>query len=226
LQLKIKDVMELLGVPEQAVLKYIREKGLPARKISHQYNFNKEEIKEWVLKNGIAVSEKFLDLNLVKTPVSIHSLVKKGGIFTGIDGTTPGEILAHAVGKMKVPDGLKKDEILISLIEREELMHTALGRGIAIPHPRNPIISDIENESVTVCTLKNPADYGAVDGKKVHTLFIVMSANSRRHLEILSKLLFLCQQEPLVWMLETGKGPEEILSYIGEQEQKLKENGR
>ena len=34
--------MELLGVPEQAVLKYIREKGLPARKISHQYMGLKE----------------------------------------------------------------------------------------------------------------------------------------------------------------------------------------
>jgi PTS system nitrogen regulatory IIA component len=222
----MKDVVELLGVPEQAVLKYIREKGLPARKISHQYNFNKEEIKEWILRNGIAVSEKLLDLNLVKNPVSIYSLVKKGGIFFGIEGTNPGEILANAAAKMKVPAGLKKDEILTSLIEREELMPTAVGRGIAIPHPRNPIISDIENESVTVCMLKNPADYGAVDGKKVHTLFIVMSANSRRHLEILSKLLFLCQQEPLVVMLASGNGQEEILAYIGEMEQKLKEGGR
>jgi PTS system nitrogen regulatory IIA component len=219
----MKDVMELLGSTETAVLKYIKEKGLPGRMINHQYNFNKEELKEWVLKNGMAVSEKFLEMNLVKIPVSIYNLVKKGGIIIGVEGDTPGEILTHAVAKMEISNGVKREDVLMSLIEREELMPTAVGRGIAIPHPRNPIISDIENESVTVCTLKKPADYGAVDGKKVHTLFIVMSANSRRHLEILSKLLFLCQQEILIKMLETGEPPEAILSYMETKEKEIRE---
>jgi PTS system nitrogen regulatory IIA component len=219
----MKDVMELLGATETSVMKYIKEKGLPSQKINHQYNFNKEELKEWVLKNGMAVSEKFLELNLIKTPVSIYNLVKKGGIIIGIEGDTPGEILTHAVAKMRISTGVKREDVLMSLIEREELMPTAVGRGIAIPHPRNPIISDIENESVTICTLNKPADYGAVDGKKVHTLFIVMSANSRRHLEILSKLLFLCQQETLVKMLEAGERPEAILTYIESKEIEIRE---
>jgi PTS system nitrogen regulatory IIA component len=218
----MKDVTELLDAPEPVVLKYIREKGLPAQKINHQYNFNKEELKEWVIKNGMAVSEKFLGLSLIKTPVSIFSLVSKGGIINNVEGRTPGEILTYAVAKMNIPDGLKKEDVLMSLIEREELMPTAVGRGVAIPHPRNPIISDIENESVTICTLKEPSDYGAVDGKKVHTLFIVMSANSRRHLEILSKLLFLCQQEALVAMLGDKRPPDEILSYIEARENEIK----
>jgi PTS system nitrogen regulatory IIA component len=226
MELKMKDVMELLQAPEKEVLKLIKTEKLPAHKISHQYMFNKQEIKEWIIRNGITVNEKFLELKLADMPVSVAGLIKKGGIIYGVKGNSAQEILADAVSKMKTPPELKKEAIFSSLIEREEMMPTAVGRGIAIPHPRNPIIADVENENITVCSLAAPVAYGAMDGMPVHTMFIVLSANPRRHLEILSKLLFLCQKPEFTEMLKAGSPFKEVLSYIEAAEARLSEKGK
>jgi PTS system nitrogen regulatory IIA component len=214
----MKDMMEILQAPEKDVLKMIKNKKLPAHVINHQYMFNKQEIKEWIIKNGIKINRRFLELKLGDIPVSVASLIEKGGIIFGVKGTTPSSILADAVSLMPAPPELKKDSILASLIEREELMPTAVGMGIAIPHPRRPIISDVKNESVTVCVLLKPIDYKAQDGVPVHTVFIVLSANPKRHLEILSKLLYMCQQEDFTEMLRNGSPAADIMKILWEKE--------
>jgi len=225
-ELSMKEVMELLNVRENEVVSYIKTRKLPAHKINHQFKFNKEELKEWVIRNGITVSEKFLDMNLIKTPVSISELIKKGGIFTGITGPDVKSILADAVLRMRLPSGINSAAVLASLIEREEMMPTAVGKGIAIPHPRNPIISDVENESISLCMLDKPADFHAMDGRNVHSMFVIISANSRRHLEILSKLLYLCQQADFTAMLEARSAEQEILAYVMEKEKMMKDRAK
>ena len=225
MEITMKDVMAILDEPESSIIKYIKTKKLPAHKINHQYRFNKEELKEWVIRNGITVSAKFLDMNLIKNPVVISGLVKKGGIFSGIQGDNVRSILASAVGRMHMPAGMERETVLASLVEREEMMPTAVGRGIAIPHPRNPIISEVDHEAITLCMLEKPSDFGAMDGRPVHTLFIVTSANSRRHLEILSKLLFLCQQQDFISLLEAKAQPGDIINYITAKESSMKERG-
>ncbi|MCE5300188.1 MAG: PTS sugar transporter subunit IIA [Spirochaetia bacterium] len=223
MDLSMKDVVELLEVPESEVLKYIKTRNLPAHKISHRYRFNEEELKEWVVHNGITVSGKFHELNLLSIPVSISGLLSRGGIIYGVSGKNVKDILSGVVSRMTLPAEVKKEAVLESLIEREEMMPTAVGRGIAIPHPRNPIISEIQNESITACALSMPVDYGAVDGKKVHTMFVIMSANARRHLEILSKLLYICQQPEFIKLLESGAGFNYVLEYVASQEKAFRE---
>lgn len=221
MELKMKDVTEILQASEKEVLELIKKNGLPAHKISHQYLFNKQELKEWVLKTGRNVSEKFLDLKLADIPVSITALLTTGGCLEAIPGNRPAEILSAAVAKMALPAELKKETVLNSLLEREDMMPTAVGRGISIPHPRNPVITEAENESVTLCRLATPVDYGAMDGVAVHSLFIVLSSTPRRHLEILSKLLYMCQREEFTQMLKNGAPFQEILSYAGRTEKEL-----
>jgi PTS system nitrogen regulatory IIA component len=223
MELKIKDMVELLQVPEREILQLIQTKKLPAHKIHHQYYFNKQEVKEWIIVHGIPVNEKILELKLAIIPVSIASLIRKGGMIGGVQGNKPAELLRNVVDRMTIPAPISPENVLASLIEREEMMPTSIGLGIAIPHPRNPIITDIENESITVCSLAKPVDYQAMDGKLVHTLFIIMSANAKRHLEILSKLAFLCQQSEFIKLCESGSPLARMLVYIEDQENQLRE---
>jgi PTS system nitrogen regulatory IIA component len=50
-------------------------------------------------------------------------------------------------------------------------MPTAIGHGIAIPHPRTPVITVADNTSVSICYLEAPFDFGALDGQEVHNHF-------------------------------------------------------
>jgi PTS system nitrogen regulatory IIA component len=162
-----------------------------------------------------------MDMNLTDKPVVFSSLIKKGGIYYDVTGDTVTEIIANSVEAMNTPDEVSKDRIVVSLLEREEMMPTAVGNGIAIPHARNPIITDINNESVSICFLKNPIDYNSLDGMPVGVLFIVLSANSKRHLEILSKIGYLCMHDDFMNLLKMRSEKPVIMNFIDVFEQEL-----
>jgi PTS system nitrogen regulatory IIA component len=210
----MKDITDLFDVPEKTIVQWITEKKMPSYKIKNQYYFNKAEVNEWILRNNIAVSEKILDLTLTNRPVSLIDLIKKGDVHYGIGGTTVREVIDDVVDTIPIPKSADRDTVRASLLKREEMMTTAVGRGIALPHPRNPIISDIDDESVSICFLKNPIDYGALDGQPVQVLFIIISSNSKRHLEILSKISFLCKQDDFLKTLKDKPQKEVFLYYI------------
>lgn len=212
MDLKMKDIVDLFDVPEKTIIQWINEKKMPSYKIKNQYYFNKAEINEWILQNDIAVSEKILDFALTKRPVSLIDLIGRGGVYYDIAGKTVREVIDAVVNTIPIPKSTDRDTVRSSLLQREEMMTTAVGSGIALPHPRNPIISDIDEESVSICFLKNSIDYGALDGKPVQALFIIISSNAKRHLEILSKISFLCKQDEFLKTLQ-DRPPKEVLFH-------------
>ncbi len=214
MDLKIKDIANLFDTTENTVRQWIDEKSIPFYKVKNQYYFNKAEINEWILRNKLAVSDKILDLKLTATPVVIDELIEKGGIHYNIGGNNLVDVIKNAIKFIPIPSDITRDEIESTLIERESMMTTAIGNGIAFPHPRNPVIADVDSEQISVCLLDKPVDFQAIDGKPVHTLFIIISSNSKRHLEILSKLSYLCQQPDLVNVLQDKAKKEVILYYI------------
>lgn len=214
MDLRIKDITALFDVPEKTIIQWIEQKKMPAHKIKNQYYFNKAEINEWILKNDVAVSEKILDLSLTNKPVSLIDLLKKGDVHYGITGKTVSEVIYSVVDIINIPKTTDKGTVLTSLLQREELMTTAVGRGIALPHPRNPIISDVDDESLSVCFLKNPVDFKALDGIPVEVLFVIISSNAKRHLEILSKISYLCKQEDFLQTLKDKPQKAIFLKYI------------
>ncbi len=222
-ELKMNDITELLQVTEKEVLRLIRNNGMPAHKINKRYLFSRQEIKNWILQSGVDINTRMLES---ERHVSVAELVRKGSVLGGITGDTPAGILAVAVAAMKLPDELNREDVLFFLLQREEMIPTSVGRGIAIPHPRKPIVADMDNESITVVLLAEPVDYSALDKKLVHTLFIVLSANSNRHLEILSRLTYLCQQPDFVTLLENAVPADDLVAYIERVEAGIKAGGK
>jgi nitrogen PTS system EIIA component len=53
MDLKIKDVAELLNVSEVTIRRLLTEGKIPAYRIKHQYRFNREEIQEWLLRQKV-----------------------------------------------------------------------------------------------------------------------------------------------------------------------------
>lgn len=214
--------MEILKVSEDTIQEWIDEKKIPFYKIGGIYRFSESEINEWILNNKLKkklhVSKKILDLSASRRHVALTDLLKKSGIFYSIEGKNVLEIIQNCVKKINLPQDLTEEVLLESLIEREDLIPTAIGKGLAIPHPRSPIITDVETESLSICFLKEEIDYGAMDGIKVHTLFIVLSANPKRHLEILSKISFLAQNEDFMNLLKTRAPNETLMEYLAQQD--------
>jgi PTS system nitrogen regulatory IIA component len=94
---------------------------------------------------------------------------------------TISELLAR-----KVPQ-LGKNEIFNSLISREKLGTTGLGRGVAIPHGR---LGGLQRPVCAFIKLEQPIEFDALDGQPVDLVFalIVPEDSSDDHLQILSAI--------------------------------------
>jgi len=66
-----------------------------------------------------------------------------------------------------------------------------------VPHVRNPVVLHVTRPQVSLCFLDHPVDFGALDGKPVHTLFAIVSPTVRAHLKLLSRLAYLLKDERL-----------------------------
>ncbi len=117
------------------------------------------------------------------------------------------ESMPKALGKLlralPLPKGLDRDALLDALLGREEVMSTAIGNGIAIPHVRQFGSESLQKDIVVAAYLFEPLDWKAPDGQLVHTLFLVLAADETRHLQILAEIARLASDEDFVAFLKT-----------------------
>lgn len=146
--------------------------------------------------------------------VSLAELVRRGGVYYNIGGSNPVEVLSELSKTVAMPKGVEREDLLRAVLEREALMPTAIGHGIAIPHPRNPLFTDESLQRVAVAFLKTPVAYNALDRKPVSALFLILSAGARTHLNILAEISHLCQKPEFAALLEKRPSTEELTGFI------------
>ncbi|HLD69733.1 MAG TPA: PTS sugar transporter subunit IIA [Candidatus Omnitrophota bacterium] len=140
--------------------------------------------------------------------------MQSGRIYHDIPGNNREEILKAIVDVLPLPPRLNKESLWQMLIAREKMMSTAVGNGIAIPHVRNPVVLSIDRPSITLCFLKNPVDFKAMDRKPVFIIFTILSPSVKKHLAILSRLAFCLQNTRLQEYLQARASSEQILAEI------------
>ncbi|WP_304223628.1 PTS sugar transporter subunit IIA [Gracilinema caldarium] len=146
--------------------------------------------------------------------MDISTLLERGGVFYNVSGNTVSEALHSLVETVELPPSLTREQLKKAIIEREELMPTAVGNGIALPHPRSPLLKDINDQFITIAFLQKAIDWKALDGRPVQTLILIVSATPKSHLWTLSRISFLCQQEAFRDLLEQRASKEELIGAI------------
>lgn len=124
-------------------------------------------------------------------------------VFYLVDPLDMPHALSQLVNVVLLPEGLDREALLEALLAREEVMSTAIGNGIAIPHVRQFGSESLQKDSIVVAYLFEPVDWKAPDGQAVHTLFLVLAADETRHLQILAEIAQLTSDESFVEFLKT-----------------------
>jgi nitrogen PTS system EIIA component len=150
--------------------------------------------------------------------LSLAQLIERGGVYYNISGSSPVEVLSEATKAMVLPKGLDRESLLTAILEREALMPTALGHGVAIPHPRNSMLTDSGAQRVAVFFLKSPVSYNALDRKPVTALFLILSSDARSHLATLASVSHLCQDQGFLDFLAKRPSKEELVGRIADAE--------
>lgn len=146
--------------------------------------------------------------------MSIETLIKNGGVFFNVKGERPELVFKNILEKIDLPESFDKTKLYDELCQREELMSTAVGNGIAIPHPRYPLLTDTKDQKLVVCFLDKPVMMNPPDMRPVYVFFILLTSNTKTHLKILSQLAFLFQKPEFRHLLEQKPTEETLLDAI------------
>ena len=153
--------------------------------------------------------------------VFIDIILKQVLILYLVDSEDESTALRKIIQSVPLSLSLNKEELFNALLSREEMMSTAIGNGIAIPHVRLFDSMSLQEDIVAVAYLFEPVDWVAPDGKPVHTLFFVLAADETRHLQILAEIAQLASDEDFVEFLRTMPAKEALIERIQQLEEKV-----
>lgn len=220
MQISPRQAAAYLGVPESTLQAWIRDRGLPVHRVNERVHLNAIEVWEWAVANGVPASRGLLE-EARRSPEEVPSLselLETGGIHRDVEGDDKSSVLAAIVRRLPLPPDHDREFLVAVLDAREAMGSTGIGDGIAIPHVRNPILLHVDRPSITLCLLRQPVDFDAIDGQPVHALFLVVSPSVPAHLRILAQLAFVLRDTELRQLLRNRAPADRILARVQDVE--------
>ena len=194
MKLSVRDLATIFNVTERQIFRWINEDGLPSRELDGRPYFNQIELLEWAITRSHWFSPAILQENPRSEgtsslkPTSLARSIENAGNPLRLAGKTKNEVLTRMVEGLTLPENADRENLLRLFLAREIKGSTAVGDGIAIPHPQHPVILPIAKPTVWICFLETPVDFGSLDGLPIHTIFTMICPTIRVHLRLLAQV--------------------------------------
>jgi len=221
--LKIRDVAELLNISETTVRRWLADGKIPAYRINRQYRFSRTEIEDWLIQQKL---DGDFEERQEEVPqqgnmqFNLYRALYRGEVLDGVSGETKEDIIRKTMQHMGQHFDLDPDVLTDLFMDRERMMPTALGHGIAVPHTRDFLL-DTHYDVMMVVYPKHPIDFGALDGEPVHTLFFLFASEDRHHLNLLAKVAHINANEKSRAFFRTKPPKERLLDFVKHWESSL-----
>jgi PTS system nitrogen regulatory IIA component len=191
-RVSLGDAAVELGVASTMLERWVRQGLVASHGDERGVWFDSEELRQWARAHGVRAGSSgrrgasFAEDYLARA-------IERGVVLSGSRHRTVADVIQAAVaglverGRLAASD---QESLIEKVLERELMASTALGGGVAVPHPREPQRELVTEPMVAVIFPSEPVDWAAPDGLAVHTAFLLLSPNSREHLQVLSRLAF------------------------------------
>jgi PTS system nitrogen regulatory IIA component len=215
MNLSLKSAANLLQVSEDQVARWIQSEGLPARLVQDQYQFDRIELLEWAWRNKQPIHPSVVSDSGDAWVPMLASALELGGIHYHLPGDDKESVYRSLIDALPLPATVDRDHLWQVLMARESLCPTGMGDGLAIPHPRNPVVLYVNQPVFAIGFPEKPiADFGAIDNKPVKTLLLIISPTVRLHLRMLASLTASLHASEVVRCLNERSRPEELIATL------------
>ena len=238
MDLKIKDVAELLNVSETTIRRWLLDGKIPAYKLNRQYRFSRIEIENWMMQQKLDLAQEQKNFTASREEqiyplpkkesspsgnqqFSLYRALNRGGVYTDITGQTKEAVICNTMERIAPTLRLDPDVLSELLLDREQLMPTAFNNGVAVPHARE-CLQHVPFDLVTAVFLEKPIEYGALDEKPVDILFFLFATGDKIHLHLLSKIAHLSSHDTILNFFRTRPERSKLLEYIRDWEGNLR----
>jgi len=131
-----------------------------------------------------------------------------------LKGTSKNEIINELVdlaAKSKLVR--ERDELHQAVIEREKLVTTGVGYGVAFPHAKTKAVKGI---LIAFGRSSTGVDFEAMDKKLVHLFFLIAAPEDAigAHLNVMARLSYIMKSEKVREKLMQTQSPKELLEII------------
>jgi PTS system nitrogen regulatory IIA component len=207
--LTLEEVAKYLRVSERTVYDCAQKGEIPAGKIRTAWRFKKSEIDKWV-NDKLSANHLSPQVN----PIHAESILSVDRILFFNNSSKREALLALADNLSATPQIKNRQELSTEILKREELMSTAIGCGIAIPHIRLSSITDLV-VSVGISRTEI-ADFNPLDDEPVRLVFMIAAAHSQHayYLQALSWFSNRLKNKELRDSLLSSQTPQEVYNLL------------
>jgi PTS system nitrogen regulatory IIA component len=187
------------------------QKGeIPSGKIGTVWRFKKAEIEKWV-------NDRLSGSRLMPQPVvPIRAILSPQRILF-LDFPSKRDVLLTLADNLaQAPQVKNRQELIAEIFKREDLMSTAIGRGIAIPHIRLASVTDLV-VSVGISRI-DIVDFQPLDDEPVRLVFMIAAAYNQHayYLQTLSFFSARLKTRDLRIALLDAETAEEVYALLSE----------
>jgi nitrogen PTS system EIIA component len=207
--LTLEEVAKYLKISERTVYNCAQKGEIPAGKIRASWRFKKSEIDKWV--NDKLSSNNLNPLTISIQPESFFSLHR---ILFLNHSSKRDALLTLAENLSAAPQIKNGQELAVEIFKREELMSTAIGCGIAIPHVRLSSVTDLV-VSVGISRAEI-IGFHPLDDEPVRLVFMIAAAQNQHayYLQTLSWFSARLKNKELRDSLLQAQTPQEVYNLL------------
>jgi excisionase family DNA binding protein len=227
----IKKLADYLSVNDRTVLKLVSDGTLPGVKVGNQWRFRKAMIDTWLDDQMLGVTPRYLDApdldRLPRRMLELESCFQRDHVIAELEARTRNTVIEELAG-LAHRLGLVRDRTWFvgALIERENVMPSGMGNGIAFLHTlrRNP--EQIVRPFMVLGRSREGVDFDALDGKPTHLFFVLGLKFDELFLPWLHKLSQMFLREEAVRAVLDAPDADAIFEAVARAERNLEPEPR
>lgn len=152
--------------------------------------------------------------------MTLLDILSPQSTLVGLQGETKEEIIEELVDSLEIGTVVTdRGKVLQAVIEREKIMSTGIGDGIAIPHGKSDAVTRL---AAALGIHKRGVDFEALDGEPAYVFFLLVSpANvSGPHIKALARISRLLKNDDFKKRLISAASSSDLLRIIEAEEKR------
>jgi excisionase family DNA binding protein len=222
----VRQLAGYLNLNDRTVLKLVSEGELPGVKIGNQWRFRKAMLDTWLDDQMLGVTPQSLDLPrgapAARRMLNLASCFQPSHIIPDLKAITKNAVieeLANFASRLNLVRD--KTWFVGALIERENIMPSATGNGLAFLHTLNRHPEHVVKPFMVFGRSLGGVDFDALDGGPTHLFFVLGLKYHELHLPWLAKLSQMCARPETLRTLMAANTADSIFAALSDAERDL-----
>jgi len=222
----VRQLAAYLNLNERTVLKLVSEGELPGVKIGNQWRFRKAMLDAWLDDQMLGVTPRSIDISrgapAARRMLNLASCFQPSHIIPELDANTKTGVIEE-LATLASRLNLVRDKTWFvgALIERENIMPSATGNGLAFLHTLNRHPEHVVKPFMVFGRSIGGVDFDALDGKATHLFFVLGLKYHELHLPWLAKLPQMCTRPETLRTLMAAVTADSIFAALSDAERDL-----